>query len=99
MIIGRSTIKEWKDWITSEGDRIRPEHQEYVLENFLEALEKLELLSNTSEDGEEKQSENIGQAVIELLNLKLNKDTSRYDTSIGNKTVLGLGRTIKRIAQ
>lgn len=43
------------------------------------------------------QEEQIGKAVVKLLNLKKSKEPGqheRYNTSIGTKTELGLGRVL-----
>lgn len=42
-----------------------------------------------------KQAEKLGEFVVELLSLKFN-DTGRIDTSGGDKTELGLGKTLER---
>ena len=42
-----------------------------------------------------EQAELLGQAITELLSLKV-KENGRVDTDGGDKTFLGLGRTIER---
>jgi hypothetical protein len=41
----------------------------------------------------------VGQAIVELFSLKQNKDTSRYNTTWGSKTVEGIGRCVERIVR
>lgn len=40
----------------------------------------------------------IGQAIVDLLDLKKNSD-GRYDTTWGTKTTLGLGSCVQRIME
>ena len=41
-------------------------------------------------------AENLGKAIINLFSLRQNEDC-RYDTSWGDKTKLGIGRTVLRL--
>lgn len=42
------------------------------------------------------QAEKLGKELVNMLNLKKNKQ-DRYNTSWGDKTLIGLGHTIHRI--
>jgi len=46
----------------------------------------------------EKKAEELGDKIIELLSLKI-KENGRIDTNIGDKTSLGLGRTIEYLIE
>ena len=48
--------------------------------------------------GNEKQTEKFGKKIIKLLSLKIKKN-GRVDTDGGDKTPLGLGRTIIRLLE
>lgn len=43
--------------------------------------------------------ENIGQTVVDLLNLPKKRSNGRYNTSWGDKTLMGLGATIVRVVE
>lgn len=43
-------------------------------------------------------SEQIGQRLIKLLDLRV-KENGRVDTDIGDKTPVGLARTVKRLIE
>lgn len=46
----------------------------------------------------DEQKTEIGQRLIELLSLKV-KSNGRVDTSVGDKTPLGLFKTVKRFIE
>jgi len=50
-----------------------------------------------TEQEEAAQYDAIGAAIAELLHLKKNRETGRYETSYGTKSAEGLGRTVARI--
>jgi hypothetical protein len=45
----------------------------------------------------EEQYESLGLSLVNFLALKPNKETGRYDTEWGNKTLTGLGRCMERL--
>lgn len=47
----------------------------------------------------ESQEQERGELLAEVLQLKKNRLTGRYDTTWGDKTALGLFRTVQRIVE
>jgi len=46
----------------------------------------------------EEEAKKLGQAVVDLLGLTV-KGNGRVDTNSGDKTLIGLGRTVVRVVQ
>jgi len=40
---------------------------------------------------------NVGNVIIQLFGLKVDKKTARVNTTWGDKTILGIGRCVERI--
>jgi hypothetical protein len=47
----------------------------------------------------EEQLTKLGEEVVKLFKLKMDKETKQYPTGWGTKTTIGLGRVIERLVE